>query len=177
MNLFHKRSTLYFLLSGTITMIFIMIITGRPLTTANTPSGIINLELACTHTKVQVVLSSWNNDIIAAAKINTYFDFLFLVFYALFLYSCCIQLAKVLPQEKSISKWLNKFAIASVIAGFLDILENTGMLISLAGNGSERIALFTATFSLIKWLLVIFVLLLIIVGFMVKLNSSRKQEG
>jgi len=86
-------------------------------------------------------------------------------------------LAKVLPQEKSISKWLNKFAIASVIAGFLDILENTGMLISLAGNGSERIALFTATFSLIKWLLVIFVLLLIIVGFMVKLNSSRKQEG
>lgn len=68
MNLFHKRSTLYFLLSGTVTMIFIMIITGRPLTTEATPSGIINLELAYTHTKVQAVLSAWNNDIIAQLK-------------------------------------------------------------------------------------------------------------
>lgn len=177
MNLFHKRSTLYFLLSGTVTMIFIMIITGRPLTTEATPSGIINLELAYTHTKVQAVLSAWNNDIIAAAKTNTYFDFLFLVFYAFFLYSCCIQLAKILPPEKSISKWLNNFAIASLIAGLLDIFENIGMLMSLAGNGSERVSLFTATLSLIKWLLVIFVLLLIIAGFVVKLKTSRKQGG
>lgn len=177
MNLFHKRSTLYFLLSGTVTMIFIMLITGRPLNTAATPSGIINLELAYTHAKVLAVLSAWNNDIIAAAKTNTYFDFLFLVFYAFFLYSCCIQLAKVLPREKKISKWLKNFAIASLISGFLDILENIGMLMSLAGNGSERVAMFTAIFSLIKWLIVIFLLLLIIAGFVVKLKTSRKQEG
>jgi hypothetical protein len=163
-------------------MIVIMSITGKPLKTEATPSGILNLELANSHTKVQRILLAWNNastpgyDIIAAAKSNTYFDFLFLLSYAFFLFSCCKQLSQVLQQKKIMAALLQYVAWAALLLGFLDILENIGMLQSLAGNGSQNVALFTSTISIIKWLLVLTVLALMLVGLVAKWMQSRKPE-
>jgi len=81
MQLFHKKFSLLILLAGTIIMIFIMLISGEPLNTSETPCGILHLEFANTEEKVLQVLSAWKknssntNDIIAAAKGNTWFDY------------------------------------------------------------------------------------------------------
>ncbi len=49
-----------------------------------------------------------------------------------------------------------------IIAGILDLLENFGMLISLDGEVSNNIALFTAICSFVKWMLVFIALLYIV---------------
>ena len=46
-------------------------------------------------------------------------------------------------------------AKAALIAGMLDILENTGMLLTLNGHLSQYITLLTFIFSISKWILVI----------------------
>ncbi len=182
MQLFHKKSTFYFLLAGTFVMIVIMFITGKPLNTATTPHGILNLEFADSKQKVDSILSAWENastaekDIIKAAKINTWLDFLFLLFYGLFLYSCCIRLSQALHQHKIISRLLHYFAFAALVVGLLDVLENIGMLTSLAGKGSDSIAKITSTISVVKWLLVFSVILSIIAGLAAKYFFKRKTS-
>jgi hypothetical protein len=182
MQLFLKRSTFYFLLCGTLIMMGIMAKTGSPLTTAATPSGILNLEFANTKAKVDSTLTAWTKasskekDINAAAKINTGFDFVFLLFYSFFLYSCCRQLAVMLPAQNSLAKWLSYFSAAALAAGFLDVFENFGMLRSLSGHSSNSIAFATSVISLIKWLLVILVLLSLIAGMIVKILMNKKRK-
>jgi len=56
--------------------------------------------------------------------------------------------------------WLAKGAL---IAGVLDIFENTGMLLTLYGNIHNAISIFTFTCSLLKWILVIAAVLYIII--------------
>ena len=67
--------------------------TGAVLKTPEASMGILNLEFAYNTSKITPILFSWESinsvDIITAAKNNTYWDFVFLFFYALFLlYSC-----------------------------------------------------------------------------------------
>ena len=179
--LFLKRSTLYFLLYGTVIMTIIMIKTGSPLKTPATPSGIINLEFANNMPKVERVLNAWktasreNKDLIAYARFNTTLDFIYLLFYAFFLSTCCKQLSLLLTQQKILSKWLNRLSLAALVAGFLDVIENFGMLRALEGKGTNMIAMITTGVSLLKWFLVIIVLLLIIAGLFVKTMLNRRQ--
>ncbi len=179
--LFLKRSTFYFLLCGTLIMTAIMVKTGGPLKTATTPAGIINLEFAHNEAAVQEVLKAWKNastsetDVIAAAKFNTALDFIYLLFYSFFLFTCSRQLAVLLKRQKILSQWLDRFSIAALVAGVLDIIENYGMLRALEGNATDTLALFTTAVSMLKWLLVIMVLLLITVGLFVKTISNRKE--
>ena len=145
-------------------MIIVMLCSGHLLTTTQTPRGIICLELANTHQKVQQVLTAWKSsstpaaDLIAIAKNNTALDFVFLFFYALFLFTCCIQLAQSLPQQKIFSKTFIVMGVCAVAAGVLDIFENIGMLKSLNENGADWIAAATAFVSYTKWSLVILVI-------------------
>jgi len=180
MQLFHKKFSLLILLAGTIIMIFIMLISGKPLNTSETPCGILHLEFANTEEKVLQVLSAWKknssntNDIIAAAKGNTWFDFLFLLFYALFLYSSCYRLSRMVT-NKIISSLLSFFAIAALLAGGLDMLENIGMLLSLSGQASHAIALFTSIVSIIKWVLVLGAITSLIVGILVFIFQRKTK--
>ena len=76
-------------------MIYVMASTGKSLKNPATPLGIINLELAGNATNVQNILNAWDNDIsknsdgIADAKKNTWFDFIFLLFYSSLFYCLC----------------------------------------------------------------------------------------
>ena len=76
------------LLAGTIIMMVVMFVSGRPLTTAGTPQGILCLEFATSADEVEEVLNSWKmanskkTDVIQAARNNTYLDFIFLLFYS-----------------------------------------------------------------------------------------------
>ncbi len=183
MNLFLKKSTFYFLLAGTIIMMFLMLLTGRDLKTTATPLGIIDLELASTKTAVQNILNVWDNQVlegnklITKARVNTFLDFIFLLFYSLFLFTCCKTLASSLSHKKTWQTILHRCAAMAILSGLLDIVENTGMLLSLSHYSSSTIAPITAIAAYLKWALVVATLLLIITAFMVKIMERKKQEA
>ncbi len=157
----------YSCLAGTIIMMVVMFITGRPLKTATTPGGILSLEFANTRTEVKEILLAWEKTsmekpaVIDAAKLNTYLDFIFLFFYSLFLYSCCLRLAGKAGQGNSFSKISRRIAPLALVAGGLDIVENAGILKSLQGAPTDSVAKITAFCATLKFGLVIFVLVFI----------------
>jgi hypothetical protein len=170
MNLFYRKTTVGVLAIGTALMLVIMFLSGRPLKTAETPGGILSLELAATSQQVDTVLSAWKRgpiggpDVIAVAKTNTYLDFIFIFFYSFFGFAVCRQMAASMPGNSNFSRLYRVMSVLSLAAGFLDIFENIGMLKSLSGAVSSWVALSTATFALLKWALVILVIVAITGG-------------
>jgi hypothetical protein len=148
-----KKLLLPFFFLGTIAMMVVMSRTGAILKTPETPMGILNLEFAYSTAKTTPVINSWASlnkaDVIAAAKNNTYWDFVFLFFYAGFLFLACKKIAAKISGP--VSKAGNLIAKGALVAGFLDILENTGMLLTLSNQGSSNIAFATTFVSVIKW--------------------------
>lgn len=176
------------ILVGTVVMVAVMVTTGKPLKTAKTPSGIISLELASTQHQVDDVLAAWgrvpqikSNDTkvggyrsmadvfgqvpIAAAKKNTLYDFIFIVFYTALFIACCKTLSLKLKQNNFFFSSCRIMAKAAVISALLDVVENVGMLRSLFYKGSDINAMVTATASSIKWLIVFCTIIYIIVAF------------
>ena len=131
MKLFSNRITFWILLAGTAIMLPVMFLSGRPLNTPETPGGILCLEFANTAKKVNTIIRAWETrstterDIIAAAKVNTCLDFIFLLFYSLFLFTTCRQLVAAMPGKKIFSLIFHIAAVFALIAGLLDIFENT----------------------------------------------------
>ena len=151
----------FFLLACTIFVFLQMRPTQRKLKTPETPLGILNLEFAYNTDHTSKVLNAWKiDDKIQAAKTNTYIDFGLLFFYSLFLFYSCKELSKNFSGNiRSIGIGLSK---AALVAGLLDVIENSGMLITLSGNQSIIISSITAICSSVKWLLAVFGILYII---------------
>ncbi len=156
-----KKFAIPFFLVGTLAMMYVMVKTGAPLNTPTTQSGILSLEFAPNKIKVDSVLLAWqatpNSTFskIDAAKINTYWDFVFLFFYAGFLYFSCRKLSTGFREGTGFANAGIHLSKAALVAGALDVVENICMLQSLAGNGSNSLAMVTMFAALIKWLLVI----------------------
>ncbi|MEI7736701.1 MAG: hypothetical protein WCI49_14635, partial [Ferruginibacter sp.] len=167
-----KKYALLILFLGTLIMIVVMGKTGAPLITAATPNGIIQLEFAYDTAKTNTVIQAWASDgstnRIGAAQINTYLDFIFLFFYALFLFFTCDKIARI-----SKSKTGTMIANGVIWAGLLDILENAGMLMTLSGKVSGTIAFMTTFFSVLKWGLVIAAILYVLLG-SIQLIAKKK---
>lgn len=164
-----RKTMILFFLAGTLAMIVVMGKTGEGLNKQPaTPHGIINLELAYSNKCTAYAMNAWTAsasqpvDYIQVAKTNTYWDFLFLVFYAPFLYLLAKQIAANFSGTKH--KLGLKLASGAILAGMLDIGENAGMLITLNGTQSAAVALATAILSAIKWLLVIAAILYILIA-------------
>ena len=161
-----KKLLLPFFLLGTVAMMFVMAKTGASLKTTATPHGILDLEFAYNTAKTAGIMQAWaptaELDNIAAARINTYWDFLFLFFYAGFLFLACKRIAA--KTGAGFSKAGHIVAKGAVAAGFLDILENSGMLLTLSGQGSSAIAFCTTIVALVKWVLAIMGVLYVLIG-------------
>ncbi len=171
------------LLAGiaTVFMIAVMVKSGAPLKTSVTPAGILHLEFAYTADQVQHVLAAWpsgqNSFLINPARLNTWLDFAFILSYAILLYQLCLWIAFNHPKLYVIGKWM---ATSSLAAAALDVLENVGMLWSISGSISETNSIFTFTCAAMKWLIVIFVLVFILVGtiaILVKKRISRHRPS
>lgn len=140
---------------GSLVMVMVMSKTGATLKTPATPLGILNLEFAYNGAKADIVLNAWqpnekyNN--IEVAESNTWLDFIFLFFYSLFLYKACKILSGT--YNGNLQKTGLLLANGALMAGFLDILENAGMLFTLQGNINNSILLLTTIVSIIKWIL------------------------
>ena len=161
-----KKLLLPFFLIGTIALMVVMAKTGAVLKTPEAPNGILNLEFAYNTTKTTPIINSWasisHTDVITAAKINTYWDFLFLFFYADFLFLACKKIAA--KTSGSFSRAGKLIAKGALWAGFLDIIENAGMLLTLNNQGSSTIALCTTVISIIKWMLALVAVLYVLTG-------------
>jgi hypothetical protein len=161
-----KKLLLPFFFIGSMAMIVVMTKTGAILKTPAAPMGILNLEFAYNTTKTTPIINSWASinhaDVITAAKINTYWDFLFLFFYAGFLFLACKKIAA--KTTGSFSRAGKLIAKGALWAGFLDIIENTGMLLTISNQGSSTIALCTTIVSVIKWALALVAVLYLLTG-------------
>ncbi|MBK8610099.1 MAG: hypothetical protein IPL84_09150 [Chitinophagaceae bacterium] len=164
-----KKLLLPFFLIGTLAMMFVMAKNGAILKTPEAPNGILNLEFAYNTAKAAPIINSWASinhaDVITAAKINTYWDFLFLFFYAGFLFLACKKIAQKI--NGGLSKAGHLIAKGALLAGFLDVLENAGMLLTLNQQGSSTIAFFTTFVSVIKWGLALMAVLYVLTGLIV----------
>jgi hypothetical protein len=166
-----KKLVLPFFLLGSLVMIYVMATTGATLKTPATPHGILDLEFAYNTEKVNTVINAWTPTPqesfgnIEAAKLNTWLDFIFLFFYAGFLFLASKKIAQTF--KGPLIKAGNIIAKGALLAGFLDVLENTGMLISLNRQLSAGIAFCTTLFSVIKWGLAIIAVLYILTGLLV----------
>ena len=164
-----KKILIPLFLLGTGFMMYMMSATSSLLKTPETKAGIINLELAYNTAKTNAVLHAWaptaTTDRIDVAKINTYWDLLFLFFYAGLLYLLCNFIAD--NTAGFISKAGQLMASAAIIAGICDLMENTGMFFSLYGMVSPIVSFCTAFFSVIKWCLVVIAVLYVLVGLLV----------
>jgi len=161
----NKIILLVFLI-GTLVMMIVMSRTGAPLKTSATPNGILNLEFAYDTTRVNAIITAWSStpgvDTIDAAKKNTYLDFIFIFFYALFLYLASMKLnEKFGGKFGKAGKWIGRGAL---LAGGLDVLENAGMLVSLSGHTSDPVVLFTVICAVLKWLLAVVAVLYVLTG-------------
>jgi hypothetical protein len=161
-----KKLLLPFFLIGSMAMIVVMTKTGAILKTPEVPMGILNLEFAYNTAKTTPIINSWASinhaDVITAAKNNTYWDFLFLFFYAGFLFLACKKIAA--KTTGSFSRAGKLIAKGALWAGFLDIIENAGMLLTLSNQGSSTIAFCTTFVSVIKWALAIIAVLYMLTG-------------
>lgn len=159
-----KKLLLPIFIIGTLIMMVVMARTGSTLKTAVTPLGIVDLEFACNTKRVNTVLSAWaptpdlNN--LEVAKLNTWWDFVFLFFYSGCLFLACKKLNALDPGRVPATG--NIIARAAIAAGILDVLENIGMLISLEGYISNWIAYGTCFVSIMKWILALVVVLFVI---------------
>ncbi len=133
---------------GTLLMIIVMQQTGTTLKTKATPHGILDLEFASTSAKAAAVIDAWKKseitDNIQAAKLNTELDFIFLLFYAIFLQQVCRSIAGL--HKGAIRNIGLVLANGAIAAGVLDIFENFGMLLMLHGYSNNTIALLTFSF-------------------------------
>lgn len=167
-----KKLLIPFFFIGTMAMIIVMTKTGSTLKTEATPKGILDLEFAYNSTKTNTVITAWapndSVDNITAAKINTYYDFIFLLFYSPFLFFTCKKIAQITTSKTGLI-----IAKGALWAGGLDIFENAGMLISLSGNSSDSIAMLTTIISLTKWTLAIAAVIYLLAG-LVQLTLKKK---
>ena len=172
-----KKILIPLFLLGTGFMMYMMSQTSSLLKTPETKAGIIDLELANTTAKTNAILHAWapttDTDRIDVAKINTYWDLLFLFFYAGLLYLLCNFIGD--NTEGRMSKTAYLIANAAIIAGIADLMENTGMFFSLYGMVSPIVSFCTAFFSVIKWCLVVIAILYVLVGLLVV--AYRKVKG
>lgn len=160
---------------GTVIMMFVLQKQGSSLKTENTPLKIVSLELAKTKEEVQNVLKAWepdeNTDRLTIAGKNIYLDFIFILFYSLFLFAACRKI------RYHSQKWQKKagknFAFMGLAAGGFDIIENILMLRTLDGNYDIFTTLATFVCAAIKFTLIGFAVIYILLGFP-RLFRSRK---
>ncbi len=163
---FNKLPLLLFLGVGSFLMLIVMGQTSDTLKTSATPLGILNLEFAYTAEKAFAVIIAWSGlipaDNVFAAIINTWLDFIFLLFYSLFLYQASRMLA--IRYTGLLSGTGHFLAKGALVAGLLDVFENIGMLLTLNGHISDTVSLLTFLFSIVKWLLALAAVLYILLA-------------
>ena len=135
---------------------------GKSLSTKETPNGILAIEFAKNTAEVNKLLKAWATPLptgetnIEVAQKQTSFDYLYLIFYSGFLFLLNKYISKNAPSQ---NKWLMFAAIAGLLAGVFDIIENYHFMASLSGHATDTIAQITSYSAKLKFTLIGFSIL------------------
>jgi hypothetical protein len=174
-----KNFIIIFFSIGLVVTLAIMLKTGSVLKTPYTPTGILNMEFAKDTGDVKRILIGWSRVTgegktnIEAARINTYWDFVFIFFYAGFFFY-----GNTLLSEKfrgNFIKICEYASVAALFAGILDCLENGCMLMSLSGKSTNNIVALTKIFAIGKFSLITFSIVVFVVMFSTRLAGFGKK--
>lgn len=150
-------------------MFVVLRIQGGSLTTAVSPKGIVDLELADTSQRLHELLFQWD---ITVVKMNIWLDFLFIVAYVAFLSVasafCAIKWPPGIGQRTGL--WLARLAY---VAGVLDIAENLLMLQSVAGNYTHTSLQLTFYCAAGKFALIAVILLYLLISLPLAIKKNK----
>lgn len=159
-----------FFFTGTLAMMGFMRWHGKPLTQIlTTPTGILSLEFAKTKQRADEVTTTWSKaNLQQHAVANTWFDFVFIFFYSLFLFGACYGFSLI---HNAVAKKISRvIALLGLTAGLLDITENFFLFRMLDRSISNAETNLTWWLAVIKfslagiaaaWILINLVLLII----------------
>ncbi len=167
----------FILFAGTIIMIGVMRWHANSLTkTASTKAGIVALEFAKTKQRADEITNTWSNAGLQQHAINnTYIDFIFILFYSLFLFSANWLFS---IKQYSVSKKITQFiALCGLTAGLLDIIENFFLLKMLHLNISNGEAYITWWLAAVKFTFVAIALLSILINPVLLLLRKPKPSS
>jgi len=122
------------------------------------------LEWTSSKARAACIVAEWKDarckDCVHTVKRGIWIDsLLFVPFYSTLLALCCFWIGKHDGQGNPLLAPAVLFGYASWLAGILDWVENTGMLLQL--RGSNGLAPLTGTAANLKWLIVIVVSLFV----------------
>jgi len=118
----------------------------RPDATGMEPPGIIPLELATTETFANVIVGGWSEAGIKAAKRLQAQDDPWIPIYAVTLATGCILAG---------GKWGRRLMLASLIAGFCDLIENRAINRMLDGQTMQPWPAISGVFAFLKFALIL----------------------
>ena len=161
---------LLFALCATAVVFIVLRWQSVPLITDLTPFGIIALEFCDNLVRLDTIFSAWN---LEHARRVIYIDFaLILCFTFVFYQSALIIHHKLRHQPLSdFTRWAIHFCFVPPV---LDILENTGMLITLSGARVPLILELTAWIAAFKFASAAIVVLYLLVSLLCIYVQSKK---
>ncbi len=118
----------------------------RPNTAGIEPPGIVALELSTIEAAANVVIGGWSEAGVKAAKRLQAEDDPWIPIYAVTLATGCILAG---------GKWGRRLMLASLIAGFCDLIENRAVNKMLEGQTMQPWPAISGIFAFIKFILII----------------------
>jgi hypothetical protein len=146
-------------------MVVIMQWQGKSLKTPTSLHGILDLEFAGNHVRLNELITVWEP---ANVYINIGLDFIFIISYVSFFLEAC----RFINYTKTFRKSTKTIGILSISAGILDILENFFMLRAFSATGGKAIAI-AGYFAAAKFFLIAVVVLFIIASFTTIIIKKR----
>lgn len=149
------QSTKLLIIIGMLLIISIVIMRylDTPLKNDICKNGIVSFELAKNIDNSNNILNSWDNHAKHSAKYSLFFDFFFLINYAVFI---------ALLLYRTRYKIKKGFIYLIFIAAIFDVLENTTLLNLVYGNSNKIWSALAYYFASIKFSLIILCLLYLI---------------
>jgi hypothetical protein len=149
-----RTPAVLFALVATLLLAWFLASDGAALQNAKAPWGIVSLELACTTDGAQGIVDSWKN---AHPVRQIVWDFPFIVAYAYSLFAfgtIAARYANVRGRSglARIAEWA---ALAGLLAGACDVLENFGMLWTIGIGAQRPVPFLTSLFATVKISLIV----------------------
>jgi len=98
-----------------------------PLTQTVPTYGILDFEFAWVPEQVLIIFSVWGPSGMEAQALGIYWDFLYIVGYGIFIFSCILLVSRGLDGRfQSFGLWMS---LTPLISGIFDVIENINLLI------------------------------------------------
>ena len=139
-----KKPANYILLAIAILGLILFILVNQlifvPLTQMVPTYGILDFEFAWTPERVLLIFSAWGVPGIEAQTIGIYWDFLYILAYSSFIFSCILLVTRGLTGRfQAVGLWMS---LTPIISGIFDVIENINLLIML--NTTPNLSVFVS---------------------------------